>query len=189
MQGDLNPSLEQRESEASVTKLFRYVWAQKGIRVSIALAALLLTCDVVISGCYLFSCVFGHIWFFVSLLKNLVQRPGWRIALIRIVFPPLTLGVALANSNYQSKVAEVNADRIVVACEQFHAANGTFPQNLQELVPRFLPYVPRAKYCLMFGEYRYFCYDGSHPILFWYRMPPFLRRVYRFDGLGWHDLD
>lgn len=118
-------------------------------RLSLLGAAVSLCLDVGMDGSYMFSILACPFWFLASVIKNLIERPGWRVALLRIAIPPLTLGIALGNTALQWKIAETNADRIIKACEQFHVANGRYPKTLDELVPQYLPSVPRAKYCLL----------------------------------------
>jgi len=170
------------------TSLAHKAWSHRGIRVSIGGALVLLAWDAVLSGSFLLSFMVCPIWFLVSVLKNAIQRPGWRLALLRIAIPVLTLGLVLANNAFQLRIAEANAPRIVAACEDFHAANGKFPKTLDELVPRYMPAVPRAKYCLDYGEFRYWNLDG-HPILVWYVVPPFGRKIYDFENRRWNYLD
>ena len=155
----------------------------------IALGALvLLGWDVAFSGSFVMSFCVCPIWFLVSILKNAIQRPGWRLALLRIAVPALTLGLVLANDAAQFWIAKANAARVVTACEEFHVANGRYPQSLDELVPRHMPSVPRAKYCLGFGEFRYWYMDGE-PMLLWYAVPPFGRKVYDFENRRWNYID
>ncbi len=140
---------EHAQNEMWLTILVRYVWSHRGIRVSIGTAAVLLAWDAAFSGSFLMSLIFCPIWFLASVLKNAIQRPGWRLALLRIAIPALTLGLVMANNAVQLRIAEANAPRIVAACQEFHAANGRFPKTLDQLVPRYMPSVPRAKYCLV----------------------------------------
>jgi hypothetical protein len=140
-------------------------WSHRGIRVSIGSAIVLLAYDAVLNGSFGLSFLICPIWFLVSVLKNAIQCPGWRLALFRIAVPPLTLGLVLANDAFQYRIAEANAARVVEACEEFRDANGKFPKTLGELVPWYMPSVPRAKYCLEYGEFRYWNLDGCHPIL------------------------
>ena len=134
------------------------------------------------------SFMFCPLWFLISILKNAIQRPGWRLALLRIAIPAATLGLALANDDVQCKIGEANAPRIVAACEEFRAANGRFPKTLDDLVPAYLPSIPRAKYCLDYGEFRYWNIDGS-PILVWYLVPPYGRKIYDFEKRRWNYID
>ena len=94
------------------------------------------------------SSIFCPIWLLVSLLKNAIERPGWGLALVRVGIPVWTLGLVIANNAVQLGVAEANAQRVVAACEAYHAANGRFPKNLDELVPQYMNSVPVARYCL-----------------------------------------
>jgi hypothetical protein len=176
------------QNEMWLTTLIRYLCCQRGIRVSIGIVCLLLAWDVANTGSFVMSYIFCPIWFLASLLKNAIQHPGWRLALTRIAIPALTLTVVMANDSLQSQIAQANAPKIIAACEEFHAANGRFPKTLDELVPRYLPSVPRAKYCLIYGDFSYWYLD-SHPILEWCVIPPYGRRIYDFDRRQWNYID
>jgi hypothetical protein len=178
---------ERPQNEMWLTILIRYVWRHRGIRVSIGTALVLLAWDVVCSGSFLLSFIVCPIWFLASILKNAIQHPDWRLALLRITIPAMTLGLVLANDAVQLRIAEANSLRIVAACEEFDAANGTFPKSLDELVPRYLPSIPRAKYCLTNGDFVYS--TSGKPMLVWYVIPPFGRRIYDFESRQWHYLD
>ncbi len=156
---------------------------------SIIAAAVLLALDVAFSGSVLNSMIFCPIWFLVSLLKNAVQRPGWRLALVRIAIPALTLRIVLANNAFQLRIARANARRIVAACEAYHAANGKFPTDLHELVPQYMPSVPVAKHCLAWGRFIYSSSDSERPLLFWHVVPPHGRSIYDFETRRWSYLD
>jgi hypothetical protein len=163
-------------------------WSHPGIRVSVGIAVLLLGLDVGIGGSFEFSLIFCPIWFLISVLKNAIQRPGWMLGLARIAVPPLTLALVLANNAVQWRIANANAARVVTACEAFHAATCKFPKTLDELVPRYLPSIPRAKYCLSWGDFMYWNNEG-HPILVWCLVPPYGRKIYDFQERRWGYLD
>ncbi len=159
------------------------------IGVSLGAAALLLAWDAGFSGSFLMSWIFCPIWFLLSLLKNAIQRPGWGLTLSRAAIPVLTLGLVMANDAFQLTVAEANAPRVVAACEQYRAANGRFPKDLNELVPEYLHSVPRAKYCLgHWGQFVYF-YNQGNPMLVWYVVPPHYRRIYIFETRKWRYME
>ena len=179
--------VEHAQNEVWLTILVRYVWSHSGIRVSIGTAIVLLAWDAVFTGSFLMSLIFSPIWILISVLKNTIQRPGWKIALLRIAVPVLTLVLVLANNAVQFKIGEVNAPHVIAACEEFHTANGKFPETLDELVPRYMPSVPRAKYCLLYGEFLYM--DYGHPMLVWYVVPPFGRKIYDFEQQRWNYID
>jgi len=54
-------------------------------------------------------------------------------------------------------------------------------------VPRYMPSIPRAKYCLMLGEFLYI--NNGHPILVWYVVPPYGRKIYDLSEQRWNYLD
>jgi len=162
--------------------------SHRGIRASIVTALILLASDAATDGSFLLSSMVCPIWFLVSVLKNAIQRPGWGLALLRIALPALTLGLVLANNAVQFRIAEANAPRIITACEEFRVANGKFPKTLDELVPRYMPFIPRAKYCLAWGEFRYWNFDDK-PILVWWAVPPYGTKVYDFENRRWRYID
>jgi hypothetical protein len=160
----------------------------RGIKRSVVAAAVLLAWDGALYGSFLTSMIFCPIWFLVSLLKNAIERPGWGLALVRIGIPALTLGLVRANNAVQLGVAEANAQRVVAACEEYHAANGRFPKNLDELVPQYMNSVPFAKYCLgPPGRFAY--YNSGTPKLVWQVVPPYYRKIYDFHTRSWSYLD
>ena len=167
-------------------------WPASSAQGSLKGAAILIAFDVLLSGSFLASYLVCPVWFLVSVVKNVIQRPGWRIALFRISVPVLTLGIVLGINAIQWKIADVNAERIINACEEFHVANERYPQTLNELVPRNLGSIPRAKYCLFQGEFVYYYSpdeEGSHFLLWWYRVPPFGKEVYSSKDRRWTFLD
>lgn len=178
---------EHARSEMWLTTLVRYVWFHGGIGISIGVSLVLLAWDAVFSGSCLMSLILCPIWILASVVKNAIQRSGWRLGILRIVIPTLTFGVAIANNAVQVRIAESNAPRIVAACEEFYAATGRFPKTLDELVPRYMPSVPRAKYCLNYGEFVYFSH--GKPMLAWYVVPPFDRRIYDFETRRWSHIE
>ncbi len=170
-----------------LTMLARYVWSDPGISVSIGTAIVLLAWDIAITGSCALSFILCPIWLVASLAKNAIQRPGWRLGILRIAVPAVTFALAVANSAFELRVAEANALRVVAACEQFNAANSSFPNGLDELVPRYMPCIPRAKYCLLYGEFVYL--NLGKPMLVWYVVPPFNRKIYDFETRRWRYMD
>jgi len=158
------------------------------IRGSLVGAFVMIAWDAVVSGSFTASIFVCPVWCVVSLIKAVIQRPGWKIGLSRILVPALTLGLVLGNAALQSRIAGANAERIIGACEQFRDANGRYPGQIEELVPRYLGSVPRAKYSLAFGEFKYWSLEGKHRLM-WVAIPPFARRIYDFERRKWGSLD
>lgn len=157
-------------------------------RGSITGSLALLGWDVVLCGSFLLSILVCPVWFWVSILKNLIQRPGWRIAFFRISIPAVTFALAMGNESVQRRIAHAGAERIIRACEEFRAANGSYPAKLEDLVPAYLRSVPRAKYCLVQGEFSYWNFDDDS-ILVWCDVPPYGRPIYSFKKGTWGYLD
>jgi hypothetical protein len=160
----------------------------RDIKGSVVVAAVMLIWDGAYFGSCLMSLLFCPFWFLLSLLKNAIERPGWGLALVRVAIPALTLGLVYVNNLVQLGVAEANARRVVAACMAYHTANGDFPKTLDELVPQYLPSVPRAKYCLGPPGHFYYHNFGS-PKLYWQVVPPFDRKIYNFDTQRWSYLN
>jgi hypothetical protein len=143
--------------------------------------------DVIVDGSYIFAALVCPIWFVAALVRAIARRPSLTVAAARILVPVVTGLVIIANSSLQGKIAMSNAARVIEACEEYRGINGAYPERLSELVPRYLSSVPRAKCCLLFGEFWYFGSPGH--ILLWHELPPFGRRVYTFETGKWGYLD
>lgn len=161
----------------------------RSVRGSIGAAAILLTLDVVLFGSRLYSFIFCPIWMLVSLLRSATKRPGWGLAVVRIFIPFLTLWIGRVNDAFQLSVAEANAQRIITACEDYHAGNGRFPTKLDELVPRYLDSVPVARYCLGPSSLFYYSSSPESAMLWWQVVPPHYRKIYKFETRSWFYLD
>ena len=161
---------------------------RRGIRGTVLAALILLTWDVAFTGSFLVSFLVCPVWFLLAIAKNAIERPGWRLALLRIAIPPLVLWLVLANDKFERGMAKANAARIIAACNRFRVDNGVFPQSLDELVPRHMESVPPAKYCLMHGEFQYWRFDGGATLV-WCVVPPFSRAIYDFEKGQWRYLD
>ncbi len=161
----------------------------RSVRGSVGAAAILLAWDVAFTGSCLMSSLLCPIWFLVSLIRNAIQRPGWRLALVRIGIPALTLWLARVNNDFQLAVANKNAQRVVTACEKYHAVNGKFPRTLDELVPQYMNSVPVAKYCFAWDRFFYSSHSSDSTMLVWHVVPPHLRKIYDFETRRWSYLD
>lgn len=171
----------------SISNCIKSFW--RGVGKSLVVAGILLFWDAAYTGSFLLSLLVCPVWILVSLVRSAIRRPGWTLALIRVVIPALTLWFVLHNDTIQREVASQNAEKVIAACEEFHAVKGRYPKTLDELVPRYMPSVPRAKYCLsFFGKFLYWGFEEG-PILTWYVVPPYGRRLYDFEDKRWCYLD
>lgn len=102
----------------------------------------------------------------------------------------LILGVAtFATMRFHATTAETHAARVIAACRAFESRRGKLPDRLEELVPEFLPALPRAKYTLAWGAFTYSTSGSTHHTLMYVALPPFGRRIYDFEAARWGQLD
>jgi hypothetical protein len=98
----------------------------------------------------------------------------------------LVLGVAAyGTARFHVATAESHAARVIEACRAFEARRGMLPDRLEELVPDFLPAVPRAKYTLAWGEFTYSTSAEKRHTLMYVTLPPFGHRIYHFEEAQW----
>ena len=141
-------------------------------------------------GSFLLSMLACPLWLFVSLAQSLWRRPGWGVALRRAAIPVAVLAIALGNDSLQRRIALGRAERVVAAIRAFHDEHGRYPSELQELVPKQLPFVPRPKVAIVFNEFSY-SEGGSErgAMVWWIDVPPHGKRSYRFDEARWSFTD
>ena len=156
------------------------------IKGSLWIAAGLLLYDVALDGCYTLSLAICPLWFLISFIKNVIRRPGWGIAALRVSIPLLTFAIAFGNGNMQWKISDANAERVIKACDEFRVVNGQYPKKLDELIPEYLTSVPPAKHCLM-GSFWYV--KSEDCCMLWWSRYGFYRRIYDFETKQWSNLD
>jgi hypothetical protein len=102
----------------------------------------------------------------------------------------LLLGIATAaTTRFHAATAQNHAAQVIEACRAYNARHGMLPDRLEELVPEFLPAVPRAKYTLAWGEFTYSTSAEKSHTLMYVALPPFGRRLYHFEEARWSQLD
>ena len=103
----------------------------------------------------------------------------------------LTAVAIIACNSLQNRMADRQAIKIGNACLAFHAKYQRYPEDLNELVPAFLPSVPVAKYSLMGNAVFFYSSPivGREPMLYYQVIPPFGRRFYHMETGTWGYLD
>ena len=92
--------------------------------------------------------------------------------------------VVIVMVNVNEYIAPLHADQIIVAIESYRAATGVYPKELDDLVPKFIDYVPRAQYTLG-GRFWYMHGGTAEPPLFWYNPHGMDHRTYYFETKDW----
>lgn len=87
-----------------------------------------------------------------------------------------------------NQMARERANVVVAAVKAYHQQHGAYPKRLDDLVPAFLSSVPRAKYVLSFGEFKYL-HREANPTLFYVEIPPFGRPTFSFERDAWTYMD
>jgi len=84
-------------------------------------------------------------------------------------------------------MAQSRAETIIAAVEQYKADNNMYPQNLEVLVPEYLEKVPKAKFSVLYNQFRYHASEGN-PFMYYYEFPPYGRQGYKFKQKLWYQL-
>ncbi len=102
----------------------------------------------------------------------------------------LLLGIAtVATMQFHLATARNHAAQVIDACRAYQARHGMLPDRLEQLVPEFLPAVPRAKYTLQWGAFTYGASGTASHTLMYVALPPFGRQVYHFEEARWSQRD
>jgi len=153
----------------------------------IGLSLLLLILDAL--GVYAF--LIGAFLILVYLPRSLLAKKFAscrKERLIRFAIYLAAVGLVLSLIPVNRQVAEERAERVIAAVENYKAANGKYPDCLDQLAPQFIAEIPaKARVALTDSGFRYFA--GSSHTLMYVAMPPFGRRTYNFETKSWGFMD
>jgi hypothetical protein len=79
---------------------------------------------------------------------------------------------------YTIDIAHSRGKALVAAIKSFRAENRTYPDSLEDLVPKHIDRVQTAAY----GRFFYSKTAQAGPVFFYVTLPPFGRRGYCFEG-------
>ncbi len=122
-----------------------------------------------------------------------LARTGWtatRVHALTVLIYLLMATAVLGTKYANERIARDRAEVVIAAVRQYEQRQGRLPERLEDLVPDFLPSVPRAKYTLL-QVFNSFVYDDSpsRHTLMWMALPPFGRVTYNFEQGRWGYLD
>ena len=80
--------------------------------------------------------------------------------------------------------ARANGETIIAALKSYHAQNGKYPDKLEQLVPAFLPAIPKARFSLTMNTFHYYVAKDSHNLSY-IVMPPFGFSYYNLEKGQW----
>lgn len=161
-----------------------------GFKKTLIGAALLFFVDAICMNQGGISAIFGLAILFVAIPMALFGRDrALRSYKLKKSAIWLVAVAGVFASNWASnQMASHRANDVVAAVKAYHQQHGAYPKRLDDLVPAFLPSVPRAKYVLAFGEFKYL-YHEARPTLFYVAFPPFGRPTFSFERNEWGYID
>lgn len=78
------------------------------------------------------------------------------------------------------------AETIIGALKAYQAKSGQYPDTLEQLVPDYLPAIPKARFSLTMNEFRYFVSkDKDSHNLSYIAMPPYGFTYYNLEKGQW----
>ena len=166
---------------------------KNNLRASIIIAAVLYGLDA-----FVFSCPFFAFGLFAVVLLYFLPATVWalrsdrRVARLRAAKAGIYLLAAVSiflTIRSQYDMAARRAVRLGDACLAYRAKYHHYPNNLEALVPEFVPSVPVAMYGLLWGNWLQFSYssngDDREPMLYYGPIPPFGRHFYFMETRSW----
>lgn len=155
----------------------------------VALALLLIVVDELGA----FAVLVGAILILVYLPRSLLAKKYVacrKERLLRFAIYLTAVVVVLGLIQFSRRVAEERAATIIAAVEAYRAANGAYPERLEQLAPRFIAALPsRARLTFSDSGFRYFAASETSHTLMYVAIPPFGRRTYNFESKSWGFID
>jgi len=108
--------------------------------------------------------------------------------LVTIVIYIVMVFAVIMSIRFMNDMALKRAEKLIEACNNYRVKYERFPDKLEDLVPEFIPYVPKAKPVFVQPQFNYISEKDNHVI--WYvAYPPFYRVFYNLEGGRWSYLD
>ncbi len=162
----------------------------RSFRQSLVIAGLLVLVDAFLMNQGFISFLFGLGLLLIGLPRAFLRKFAIvRSKLLRnlaIYFTAIALEFVLNWTN--NRIAASRGDALVAAIKAFQVKYQRYPDSLEALVPEFIQSVPRAKYTLLYGHFRYLNSEGN-ALLFYTALPPSGRPTYNFSRGAWGYLD
>lgn len=129
--------------------------------------------------------LFSGLW---ALIRK--QTDKWKTEAQKMTVVFVACLCVLGTIALNNQLAERRMLRLASACTQYKAKYQKYPGHLDDLVPDFMSSVPVAKYTLM-PQWSIFIYFGAStsPVIGYYAMPPFGRRLYHVEKKTWGYMD
>lgn len=155
------------------------------------IAAALAMCDAFFFSQGVFAlvlCLAGLLYYVPRAIGARPDPALFRLRLTKAVVVTSCGAAAIAVIVTFNNIAENRAREVIAAAESFKLRFGRYPEQLDELVPLFMPEVPMAKPAGMLRTFNYYHANGEH-VLSYTVVPPFGRKLYTFERQRWSALD
>lgn len=116
-----------------------------------------------------------------SLLRDRQSLPLRAGALAAFLVVP---GAVRATNRWNESVARGRAEALIKASEDFRLRHGRFPEDLDELVPAFIPKILPARIGVIGSRFEYLPTDSGHRLQ-WMSLPPYGRTYYLMEEKRW----
>ncbi len=110
-------------------------------------------------------------------------KAGFKLA----VYALCLAGIYLLHAVHRAD-AKINAMPIIAAADQYRLAEGHYPQNLDQLVPGYLPSLPRATWRLNPGRYHLDVDQKTGEAELWWPAHLRIALTYNFRNGTWRDV-
>ena len=163
----------------------------KSLRGSVITALCLLVLDAFILGqgaIAIITIVAVAFWFIPKTLfawKRKEMLVTW--ALKVLIYSVMVAAILTANA-VNNHLAKTKAEHLIVAVNKYRKQYQRYPSTLDELVPKLVTEIPKAKYTVLFNNFIYTNREG-HATLMYFDFPPFGRPYYDFNKQEWGYID
>lgn len=119
-------------------------------------------------------------------LFSIRNKPKRRFFGNKLLIYGVMVAASLGFYTWDISMAEQKADRIIGAVNQYYLDEGRYPLSLANLVPGYLPEIPKPR--IVPGVF-YYVGAPDDPHLMYAHMPPFGRMSWSFREKKWVELD
>ena len=133
-------------------------------------------------------CVAGVLYYPLRAIQARKDEARVKLRLSKAAVTSIVGFAAFGIIVHGNMIARERAEKLIEAVEQFNAKHGRYPERLEELVPAFIPEIPRAKYVAIADKFHYSVFNSRHSLTY-VEAPPFGRKIYTFENREWTSLD
>lgn len=127
-------------------------------------------------------------WFIPKTLFAWKRKQNFIIWAKKIIVYSVMVATIFTVKAINNNLAKTRAEQLIIAINKFKVINRRYPSTLNELVPKLITEIPKAKYTFWFNSFEYTNMEGFTTLLYT-DFPPFGRPYYDFDKQEWRYID